>query len=103
MEIKCPSCRKINRYDNNTCSDKKQCKRCGGDVSRLFTVLQTAKNKINQSMKSFLCKDPDTALILAKESWELKHSAQAAKLIFFSCVAKNEYELAYSWYLRSRT
>lgn len=102
MEIKCPSCRKMNRYDNIR-TDKKQCKRCGGDISGLFTVLQTAKNKINQAMTYFLCKDPDTTLILAKESWELKHSTQAAKLIFFSYVAKNEYELAYSWYLRSKT
>ena len=101
MEIKCPSCRKLNRLDESE-PDNRQCKRCGGDLARLYMVARAAGYKLDES-KIFLSKmKPETALTLAEESWQLKHSTEAAKLAFLALVAKKNYTPAFAWYLRLR-
>ncbi|MGR3218626.1 MAG: hypothetical protein ACUZ8H_02260 [Candidatus Anammoxibacter sp.] len=100
MEIKCPSCRKLNRFDESEAGNR-QCRRCGGDLARLYLVARAAEHKINESKRFLLEKKPDTAMTLAEESWQLKHSTEAAKLAFLASVAKKNYTPAFSWYLRS--
>ena len=52
MEIKCPSCRKLNRL-NESDPENRQCKRCGGDLARLYMVARAAEYKINESKYFF--------------------------------------------------
>ncbi|MGR3317542.1 MAG: hypothetical protein ACUZ8O_03610 [Candidatus Anammoxibacter sp.] len=99
MEIKCPSCRKLNRLDESE-PDNRQCKRCGGDLARLYMVARASEYKINESKIFLSKKNPDTALAFAEESWQLKHSTEAAKLAFLASAAKRNYTLAFAWYLR---
>ena len=94
MDIKCPSCRKRNTSN----SSDYLCKRCGGDLSKLFEIVHMAQNKMEEARRAFLNELPGEAMILAEESWRLKHSSEAAKLAFLASVGKKEYMDAYKWY-----
>ena len=98
MEIKCPSCRKLNTSD---CRDY-QCRRCGGDLSKLFEIVNMAQNKIDEAKQAFLNELPGDAMVYAEESWRLKHSTEAAKLAFLASVGRKEYLDAYKWYQLGR-
>lgn len=100
MEIKCPSCRKTNK-DSDMEGLSRQCKRCGGDLSKLFTILEIAEYKLSEAKSFLFKKDAHSALINAEESWKLKHSAGAARLAFLSAVAIKNYSRACAWHLRT--
>lgn len=99
MEIKCPSCRKLNKWEDSYL-DVYLCKRCQGDLSKLFEIVLVAKNKLNKSEYFLSQKNANEALTQAKESWNLKHSKEAAKLAFLASIANKNYSLACSWYKR---
>ncbi len=99
MDIKCPSCRKVNSHEVSETINL-QCKRCGGDLAKLATIDRIAANKIDEAIRNLMNKDADTALTNAENSWRLKHSVEAAKVVFLSFAAKKNYPLACAWHLR---
>ena len=91
MEIKCPSCKKVN-------SDSPECVRCGCELKILTTILQAAENEISMGKAKLLNGDFLEALEHAMQSWNLKKSSNAAKLAFLVNGSIGKYEDALKWY-----
>ncbi|MFV1975375.1 MAG: hypothetical protein ACC651_06470 [Candidatus Scalindua sp.] len=91
MEIKCPSCKKVN-------SDSRECVRCGCGLKILTTILQAAESEISVGKAKLLKGDFLEALEHAMRSWNLKKSSNAAKLAFLANVSTGEYEDALEWH-----
>ncbi len=91
MEIKCPSCKKLN-FDSPVCA------RCGCGLNMLIAILQAAESEISASKEKLLKGEFPDALEHAIQSWNLKKSSNAAKLAFLANVSTGKYEDALEWY-----
>jgi len=92
MEIKCPSCKKVN-------SDSPECIRCGCELNILIAILQAAESEISMGKKKLLKGEFLEALEHAMLSWNLKKTSNAAKLAFLANISTGKYEEALKWHL----
>ena len=91
MEIVCPACSKANK-------DEAQCHRCGADLLALVQIRRTAALALQAGSQYLKQNDGRNALQQAEFSWQLKNSAEAARLAFLACLHLQLFETATRWY-----
>jgi hypothetical protein len=94
VNITCPACRKHN-------PDASCCKRCGADLLPLVQILQAAKQALEEGRQYLKNRRGNDALCAAKQSYRLKHSAEAAGLAFLACLHQRQFDAATQWYQRA--
>jgi hypothetical protein len=90
MEIVCPSCGKANQST--------PCLRCGCELSQLFAVCRAAEFELRIAGKCLRFGNVDEAREHAAHSWELHHSAEAARLAFLACIALGDFARSRLWH-----
>ncbi|MBT8338544.1 MAG: hypothetical protein HKP58_12880 [Desulfatitalea sp.] len=91
MSITCPACRKVN-------ATQSLCTRCDSDLSDLIRIHRHAVEAMEIGTHHLKSHQPDKALHHACISWNLEHTAAAARLAFFACLMQNEFDTATRWY-----
>lgn len=91
MEIVCPACSKANK-------EEAQCHRCGADLLELVQIRRTAALALQAGSQYLKQNDGRNALQQAEFSWQLKNSAEAARLAFLSCLVAQRFASATRWY-----
>jgi hypothetical protein len=94
VDITCPACRKHNPNANS-------CRRCGADLLPLVHIHQAARQALEEGRQSLKHRRGSDALRAAKQSWRLKHSAEAASLAFLACLHQQQFDAATQWYQRA--
>ena len=87
--VLCPSCGKA--------SPSAPCPRCGCDTAPLFAILEAARGRIAAAAASLRHGYPAEAREQAGESWNLRHTREAARLAFLACVAMEDFDWAAVW------
>jgi hypothetical protein len=90
VALTCPACGKNNQAGP-------VCARCGCDLSRLHTVTEAAVAALAEAHASLRAMDWSTALAWAGKSWQLCHSAKAARLAFLAAVGLGQTDSALTW------
>ena len=91
MDITCPACRKHN-------PNADRCARCGTDLLLLVDICKAAQQAIEQGRQYLKGNQGNEALKAAKQSWRLKHSADAAGLAFMASLHQQQFDEATWWY-----
>ena len=91
--VLCPSCGKV----NNTAP----CQRCGCDLAPLFAIDLAAQARLASAAASLRDGEALAAHEHAGQSWELRHSSEAARVAFLACVAMEEFDAALLWRRRA--
>jgi hypothetical protein len=94
MEITCPACNK----DGQT---EAACSRCGCDLTALRAVVNAAAAAMLAARATLGRTDWSEALDQAQISWQLLHTANAARIAFFAAAALGDTPAALLW--RQRT
>lgn len=92
-EIPCPACRK-------RIPEASDCPRCGADVRALRDILEAASRYLEMGRDRLKRREGRAALDAAEAAWDLRHSAEAAKLAFFACLQLRNWDGATRWYKR---
>jgi hypothetical protein len=95
VNITCPACRKHN-------PDASNCQRCGADLLPLVHIHQAARRALEEGRQYLKQRRSGDALSAAKQSWRLKHSAEAAGLAFLACLHQQQFDAATQWYQRAQ-
>jgi hypothetical protein len=93
MDIVCPSCGKANQSS--------PCRRCGCELSPLFLICRAAEAEVRAAGQCLRSGEINDARAHAEHSWELHHSAEAARLAFLACIALNDFARGRLWYQRA--
>jgi hypothetical protein len=96
VDITCPACRKHN-------PEASCCTRCGADLLPLVHIHQAALQTLEEGRELLKRHQGGEALRAAKQSWRLKHSAEAAGLAFLACLYQRQFEAATQWYRRAHS
>jgi hypothetical protein len=92
MEIVCPSCGKANQST--------PCRRCGGELASLFAVCRAAELELRVAGKCLRSRNLDEAREHAERSWKLRHTPEAARLVFLACLALDDFTSSRLWHRR---
>jgi hypothetical protein len=90
MEITCPACNK----DGQT---EAACSRCGCDLTRLHAVVHAASAAVSAARAALGRADWPEALAQAQTSWQLLHTANAARAAFLAAAVLGETAAALRW------
>jgi len=96
MEIKCPTCKKINE-------DSEICKRCKCELIFLFSIKRMAQKKLTEAYHYLKSHNYDRTEENARLSWNLKHTPEAAQMLFFASLGMRKYEEATIWFHQIKT
>ena len=92
MLIDCPACGR-----ENDAGQDFLCRRCGCDLEGLHTVLACAARHLAMAATRLRELDWRAALGGAERSWQLQHTASAARMAFLAAAAIGDARLAASW------
>lgn len=95
MDITCPACRKHNPNADS-------CARCGADLLPLVHICKAARQAIEQGRQYLKDDQGSEALQAARQSWQLKHSVDAAGLAFMASLHQQRFNAATKWYFRAQ-
>ena len=95
MAIPCPAC---NKADQTAVA----CTRCGCDLSQLHAIVEAAADRLAAAQTALGAANWRGALAAAERSWELLHSAEAARLGFLAAGALGDTGRALQWHRRAR-
>jgi len=90
MLLTCLACNKPNQTTA-------ACARCGCDLSELQAIVKAAAVWLAQAQTSLQVQDWAGALEQATQSWQLCHSAEAARLAFLAASADGQTSVALEW------
>ena len=92
MNIICPACGKRNGLENKICS------RCSCELEELAAILRLAAAYCHEAAACLRLADGPGALAKALNSWDLRHSAEAARLAFLASLLNHDFTAATHWY-----
>ena len=92
MLFECPVCKKENESRGNSV-----CRRCGGDLSPLQSVIQAATWHLAMAADRLRGMDWHEAFNHAERSWKVRHSLDAARLAFLASSALGDSRSAARW------
>jgi len=92
MNIICPACGKSNGLENKICS------RCACGLEELGAILRLAEVYCRQASACLRSADGVGALAKARDSWDLRHSGEAARLAFLASLLNHDFTAATHWY-----
>jgi hypothetical protein len=95
MEIICPSCGKPNQST--------PCRRCDCELAPLFAVRRASEVELTVAGKCLRSGNVDEAHEHATHSWELRHSPEAARVLFLVCIALGDFAGGRVWQHRGAT
>lgn len=95
IEISCPSCRKPNE-------EVAACIRCGCELGDLVAIASSAAKLCRYAEKILSSGMYDKAALYAANSWNLRHTAESARIAFLSCFAARDFEKAVVWHSKIR-
>ena len=90
--LKCPACGKVNGLEEKICS------RCTCDLETLAMIIRMADWYRDQASTRLQAADGPGALAKALNSWDLRHSAEAARLAFLASLLNHDFAAATHWY-----
>ncbi len=95
MKIICPACGKSNSLEDGICS------RCACGLEKLAAILRLAAVYCHEAEARLRAVDGPGALEKAQASWDLRHSAEAARLAFLASLLNGDFAAATHWYKNS--
>jgi len=94
LELTCPSCGKVNTAA--------PCLRCGCDLAPLFAIRREAEGALGSAAEHLRRGAAHEALADAERSWNLRHSAKAARVACLASVALRDFAALAEWRSRDR-
>lgn len=92
MKIICPACGKSNGLEDGICS------RCACGLEKLAAIIKLAGRLCDEATVCLRAADGVGALAKAKNSWDLCHSDEAARLAFLASLLNHDFTAATHWY-----
>jgi uncharacterized protein (DUF983 family) len=94
MEITCPACNKGGQTEA-------ACSRCGCDLTRLRAVVNAASATVSAARAALGRAAWSEALDQAQTSWQLLHTANAARVAFLAAAVLGDIAVALRWRQRA--
>lgn len=91
--ITCPACGKNNEIED----DNLACRRCGADLEPLLSLDAAAAGLRLLGARALREQQPEEALALAVQSWELSPSRAAAQVALLASVGCRDWEGLMGW------
>ncbi|WP_009958764.1 hypothetical protein [Verrucomicrobium spinosum] len=91
--ITCPACGKSNEIED----DNLACRRCGADLEPLLSLDAAAAGLRLLGARALRQQQPEEALALAEQAWELSPSRAAAQVAILAAVGCRDWEGLRCW------